>query len=283
MSITELLRPPRGDGHLLLLHASEDERRLGISTWVREGLERDEKIIYTERPDEPERSTLAALLGEQDVDAETATRQGRLELLSPEDFYPPGGWVAVAERALAGAYRRVRVMGDARTALRLMSRRHHLDLERAATDLCRIAPISVLCSYDEESASPQHLEEIVSAHREGIHERQLRTENHPWGIAVSGEIDLQNENLFEHTLRAAVRNATRFVLLMDLREVSFMSVGGARALAHTTRDFRDGGGVVRLVSPPSTVEWLLRTLRIDRQPGMEVLDRADAHLTEALS
>jgi hypothetical protein len=36
------------DGHLLLLHHSEQERSAKLAAWVRRGLENDEKVIYTE-------------------------------------------------------------------------------------------------------------------------------------------------------------------------------------------------------------------------------------------
>ena len=36
------------DGHLLLLHHTEQERSSKLAAWVRRGLENDEKVVYTE-------------------------------------------------------------------------------------------------------------------------------------------------------------------------------------------------------------------------------------------
>ena len=42
---------PDWQGHLLLIHQTEPERRAGVATWVRRGLELGEKVLYIERPD----------------------------------------------------------------------------------------------------------------------------------------------------------------------------------------------------------------------------------------
>jgi hypothetical protein len=50
------------DGHLLLLHGSELERRSQLAGWVRRGLARDEQVICTQAETEsPQRSVLAVL------------------------------------------------------------------------------------------------------------------------------------------------------------------------------------------------------------------------------
>ena len=50
------------DGHILLLHGSESERRSGLAAWVRRGLENDEKVIYAEAGGiRPERSFMRIL------------------------------------------------------------------------------------------------------------------------------------------------------------------------------------------------------------------------------
>ncbi|NLT56126.1 MAG: STAS domain-containing protein [Actinomycetales bacterium] len=265
----DLFCPPAHDGHLLLLHTSEAQRGDGVAAWVRQGLNRGEKIIYTDAHVEQGSGAMLATLRDHGVDGEAATRAGLLERLPLEVFYRPGGWMDAAQRALGGGHRRVRVAGDARMALRRMPRERHLALEAAATDLCRGAPISILCLYDPVAASVDHLDAIVTTHLDGVHERQMGTAPHPGGLAFFGEIDLRNEDLFRRTLRAALGRVTA-ELVVELSGVTFLGVGGARALVTTTQTFRDGGGTLRLEAPSAPVERLLRMLRVERLPGMEL-------------
>src|SRR4051812_47017315 len=91
------------DGHLLLLHGSELERRSQLAKWVRRGLVRDEQVIYAQ-PEHvsPQRSVLAVLT-QHGIDVQTATAEGRLLVLPAAAVYRagPGGQVAWVERALA--------------------------------------------------------------------------------------------------------------------------------------------------------------------------------------
>jgi anti-anti-sigma factor len=268
MTAESCVRPLVRDGHLLLLHTSERERESGLADWVRQGLERQEKIIYVESGEAADRPLLR-VLDEHGIDGATAVRDGQLHRLGPDRFYPPGGWVDVARDALARGFRRVRVTGDARTALRVMSQERHLGTEQEVGDVCRSLPVSVLCLYDAASVSNQHLDQIVASHLEGIFERQLRMVSGAGGYVLDGEVDLDNEDLFGRILGQAAGRDPR-TLRLDLAGLSFLSVGGARALVDVTRDYRQGGGVLRLESPRATVTWLLRTLRIDEQAGIEL-------------
>src|SRR5215212_554464 len=42
------------DGHLVLLHESEQEHDANLVGWMRRGLEREEKVVLTRLPGEPE-------------------------------------------------------------------------------------------------------------------------------------------------------------------------------------------------------------------------------------
>src|SRR4051812_49243172 len=83
------------DGHLMLLHRSETERRSRLARWVRRGLERDEQVLYGHDEDgrddspAPQRSVLA-VLSEHGIDAEAATSAGQLRVLPSEALYGPG-------------------------------------------------------------------------------------------------------------------------------------------------------------------------------------------------
>src|SRR2546423_11110547 len=89
------------DGHLLLLHASEEVRRAGLAAWVRRGLDRDEQVVYAEAAGEPAERSVLSVLRDHGIDGAAATAAGHLLGLPLAEFYPPGGPVEVVERALA--------------------------------------------------------------------------------------------------------------------------------------------------------------------------------------
>jgi hypothetical protein len=49
-------------GHLLLLHSAESERVSALVTWIRRGLDNNEKVIFTETRGEPAERSAAGTL-----------------------------------------------------------------------------------------------------------------------------------------------------------------------------------------------------------------------------
>jgi anti-anti-sigma factor len=71
--------------------------------------------------------------------------------------------------------------------------------------------------------------------------------------------------------RTAAMSAGSEMLRVDLRRVTFLSVGGCRAVAVTTQQFRDRRGRVRLVALQPTVERVLRLCGLDALMHVEVV------------
>ena len=131
------------DGHLLLLHGSETERRSRLASWVRRGLEHDEQVIYGQ--DEtvaPQRSVLA-VLREHGIDVQAATTGGQLLVLPLDALFGagPGGLVTRLEHARAAGYRGARISGQIRTARTGAPEETYSWLATSFERLCRIQPL----------------------------------------------------------------------------------------------------------------------------------------------
>jgi anti-anti-sigma factor len=256
------------DGHLLLLHRSESERRSNLASWVSRGLEREEKVIYTEVPTEPSERSLLSVLAEHGVDGDAATRDGRLLVLPLAEFYPAVGEEGFVMGMLAEGFPALRVSAEANAALTIQSPEGYARVEESIDRLCRSHRYSALCQYDRESTTGDWLRRTVGIHVNGIREHQLRTTESPAGLTVAGEIDTDNSEVLAAAVLAATASAAG-TFRLDLGRVSFMDVAGCRALVAGTEPFRDAGGDAVLIPSPS-VARVARLLDVDTLPGFRI-------------
>src|SRR3954452_11691117 len=212
--------PAAWDGHVLLLHSSEQERRAGLAAWVGRGLELGEKVICAEWPDGPE-EPLFTVLEAAGVDVATAVRDGRLVVVPVQQLCPPQGQHVVVERALAEGFPAVRLTADARAAPSVLSPAGYRDSERRMEELVRTRPVSVMCQYARSTTTGAELEDVVAAHLTGVHQWNLATGGNGDGLVLRGEIDTANADVFAALLSAADRAASR-ALRLDLTGVSYL-------------------------------------------------------------
>jgi anti-anti-sigma factor len=269
VTFAERTSAPSWDGHLLLLHQSEDERRSQLAAWVRHGLEHGEKVVYTQADPATSARSLVPVLTEHEVDAEGAIREGRLQLLPPGEFYAQVADGELGRRGLAEGFPSVRVAAEARSAMRVVSDEDYMKIEYKMDFLCRDAPFSALCQYDRFRLSGPRLATAAASHPFGIRDRLLHTGGGPDQFLLSGEPDIANAALLREALRSAARDAGR-VLRVDLSRVRFISVAGVRALLEATEDFRLRGGEVILAAPQRPVAPLLVLLEVDHEPNLRL-------------
>ena len=179
------------DGHVLLLYATEQQRRAGVTAWVRRGLEVGAKIVYVEQPDEPVERSLLRLLLEEQVDVGHAVGRGQLEVVGPAAGLDAAWQAQLVDEGLAAGYPTVRLGGDAGTSWTVMSPPHHADAERAADNLCLTQPASILCQYSSRLPASM-LERACSMHASGVREAILQIVLINDGVEVAGEIDVSN-------------------------------------------------------------------------------------------
>lgn len=260
--------PAVWDGHLLLLHATERERRAGVLPWVRRGLDLGEKVILTETPSAPAESLVAALVA-GGIDAETALGDGWLAVLPLDEFYPPEGQHALVERSLAQGFAAVRMSVEVNAALRWLTPSAYPAMERGVEEMVRTLPVSVMCQYSRSATTGPGLDVTVADHLTGVRQASFRTGPDPHGLVLHGELDVSKRDVIDAVVCAAVSGAGK-VLSLDLADVAFLDVVSCRRLEELTRDFRAAGGLLKLLSPRSNVERVLRLVKVDQRPGINL-------------
>lgn len=260
----------RWDGHLLLVHATEEERCAQLVAWAKAGLDRGEQVICTDGA-EPGGGTLPVLLAEHGVDGAGALAAGRLRMLPLEEFYPPGGQAEAVERALAEGFASVRLSSRTHAALTVLTPQDHQRFELALDVLCRTRPVSALCQYDLVAPGAEALQRNLAIHFGGVRHRLLRTAWEAPGLVLAGEVDLSNAAVLADVLAAAaVANTTDGTLRVELSRLDTICAAGIRALAGGTRDLREAGGRLLLTAPQPAVNRALRLLGLHLLTGVEV-------------
>lgn len=261
------------DGHLLLLHGSEDERVSGLVSWVRRGLANNEKVIWAQAPADLEERSVAAALSSHGIDVAGLLAAGRLAELPLAELWQPGGQLPMIERALAEGYCAVRITREAAAALAILTWPACLKAEREVGELCRSHPLSALCQYQQTAISSRRLREITGIHLDGIRRGLLATRPANGGLALDGEVDITNEIVLAYALQAATARAGN-TLRLELSGLRFLSVAACRILDETTRQYRDRGGRVLLIAPSPPVARILRLTRLNRLPNVEIVTRS---------
>jgi anti-anti-sigma factor len=257
------------DGHLMLVHRDERQRRAGVVDWVRRGLELGAKILYTEPADEPAERALLTVLEQHELSVDRAVDRGQLEVLPADDLTYSTTWQAdTIDAALAAGYPTVRWSAEAETAWSVMSPTEHADIEWATDELCQSRPVSILCQYSA-TLTPATLQTVCAMHGSRVRETLLHTSSIPGGIALAGEVDASNEAILHSSLTAAcgVAGIGHRGVLVDLGRLTFLDVAGARALLTGTAAHRGNGGSVLLSAARPPVRRLLWLLGVDLEPG----------------
>jgi anti-anti-sigma factor len=258
------------DGHLLLLHHTEQERSSKLAAWVRRGLENDEKVVYTEARGRSHEGSLLTALHGNGVDAMAATAEGRLSVLPVPEFYPAGGQLPVVERALAEGYRGLRIAAEASTALTFLTWPAYMAVEREIDEITRTHPLSAMCQYGQDATvDDDRLPDVVASHLTGIREWLLSTSGGHGELILAGEVDVSNSELLACALRVATSRAPE-TFRLDLARVEFLSAGACRAIAEGTRLFRDEEGTVLLVGPEPSIASVLRLSGLAELDGIEL-------------
>lgn len=266
-------RSVQWDGHLLLVHEGEQQRRAGVTAWTRRGLDLGAKILYIEPPHESGDRAFMEVLNEGGVDAQGLVERGQLQVLPADDdrVYSATWQGSVIDEALTDGYPTVRWSAEARTAWSLMPTQVHADIEWATDGLCHARPVSVLCQYPSDLPEPV-LQSVCAMHGDGLREALVQTSGIPGGLALTGEIDRSNARIVHVALTAA--SATHKegdeAFVLGLGGVDFLDVAGARALLSGTTVHRARGGVVLISEVQSAVCRLLLLLGVDRFDGVSL-------------
>ena len=259
------LRSP-WDGHVLLLHDGDEERLARTTAWVRRGLELGERVVHADGADG---TRLLDALRRGRVDVDTAASDGFLVAAPAERLVDPAVRRDLVAEALGAGCSGVRLEAPA-----VAERPGHVptsaEPEREAQELCRSGRVSVLCRSDRARARGTLLRTAVASHWDGVRAGILSSRLGHEGLALCGEADLSVADVLAAALHAATA-AAHGLAWVDVGDLRFLDVAGARALMHATRRFREDGGTVLLLDARPPVRHVVHLLGLDTLDGLVLL------------
>jgi anti-anti-sigma factor len=251
---------------VLLLHGGEDERLARTSAWVRRGLDLGERVVHADGADG---AALLDALRRRQVDVDGATSGGLLVAAAAEQLGDPAGRRELVAEALAAGHPGVRLEAPA-VGRRPVTASGPPEEEGDAQDLCGSGRVSVLCRCDRDRVRGALLRSAVASHPDGVRAGILSTWLSHAGLALRGEADLSVADVLAAALHAAT-DAAQGLAWVDVADLRFLDVAGARALVHATRRFREDGGTVVLLDSRPPVRHVLHVLGLDAMAGLVLL------------
>ena len=263
-----------GGSHVLLLYRDPGHRRASVVSWVKRGLERGEKILYSTPSGD---GTPAHELGEGDPDVARAVRGGQFTFLPLEDLLPPTGQRTLVRRALDEGYPGVRMSAYANAVIGYLGEDEYQTFDHRMDELCAGLPVSALCQYDAGSATSGRLgpmtgttlTTVIESH-EALQGARIRLRRHGDRITVSGEVDLASVEVLAPALQRTCRLEDTAEVVVDLSEVSFIDVVGCRALVVGTDAYRREGGTVTCRGVRRPTRNVMSLVGMDRLRGVEL-------------
>jgi PAS domain S-box-containing protein len=170
--ITELRDLSPGD-HVCLLYNTEEERREIADSFLREGLERGQKILYVGEDGSP--SEICEGLRRMGLDIGTFRDSGQLSFISAKEVYTPDGtfhpqttlefWAREVDRAAAKGWGALRAASDMSWALAEPPGHELLAQYEAEINRIPLAGDCVfLCQYDGRRFPPEALLDLLRTH-----------------------------------------------------------------------------------------------------------------------
>jgi signal transduction histidine kinase len=167
-----LWRLQAGD-HLCCLYASEEEHRALLSPFIRQGLERHEKVLYLVH--DHTGGQILDYLRADGVDVSPYLQRGQLTLLGSEESYLQAGEFepermlallrAETERATGQGYKALRVTGEMSWVLKgLPGSARIVEFEAKLNSLLPGSQCLAVCQYDQRKFDPHVLLDILATH-----------------------------------------------------------------------------------------------------------------------
>jgi len=167
-----LWRLQAGD-HLCCLYASEEEHRALLSPFMRQGLERHEKVLYI--VDDHTAGQIIDYLSADGVEVKQYLQGGQLSVLSSDESYvhagvfDPDRMIALlrseTERAAGLGYRALRVTGEMSWALKgLPGSERIVEYEAKLNTFFPGSECLAICQYDRRKFDPGVLLDVLATH-----------------------------------------------------------------------------------------------------------------------
>ena len=170
--LTEISKLNPGD-HLCSIYETEEEHRAFLTLFLRQGLERNEKVVYA--VDTRTGETVLDYLRQDGLEPRPFLEKGQLVILSVADTYLRDGMFDPermisflrheTDRALSEGYPALRVTGEMSWALKgLPGSERLIDYESKLNNFIPSSRCIALCQYDRRRFSPTLLLQVLATH-----------------------------------------------------------------------------------------------------------------------
>lgn len=246
--------------HVFFGYGSDAEQTHVLVDFVREGLERGERVLYF--ADRVLPSDIELRLSRRGINTEAAIRDGRLTLLSASSAYlAPGRFDADAVKAqwfdairdtIAKGYSTMRVAADMGWAARgFPGANDLLKYESSVEDVFATGRVIAMCEFDERIFKRDALHELESLHDLSAQvppiccspEMEMHFIADSDGVAIGGEVDVYNHADFEEALQTVLATIEGDVHL-DVSALRFIDIGGLTTIVRATRALTPGATLV---------------------------------------
>ena len=272
--------------HACLTFSDADERLDIVAAFVRDGLDRGDKVVCLTDTLDP--GELSGELSDRGLPVEATTCSGQLELAPSVSAFVAGGTFDPAEvingmrsridGALAEGYPGLRISADMVWALRPVSGLEQLlTFEVQFSELLASRPATVVCQYDRAGfdavsmagASAVHGRAVaaVTYHSDAV--LRICRQHIPPGVRIAGELDYRGLDALIRALAEGVRLDQ--ALFLNLSQLRFIDVAAAGVVLQTALGLT-GGRFMTVVCQPA-VGKVLRALGGDELPALKLVIR----------
>ena len=277
--------------HLCLIYDTEKEHRAVLTPFLRQGLERGEKVIYIADTRTPE--AVLSYLHDDGLAPEPYLDRGQLVILTCDDacmrdgIFDPDEMIALlraeTEKALAEGYPALRVTGEMSWALRgLPGSERLMEYEAKLNEFFPRSKCLAICQYDRRQFEPEALLDVLRTHPLVIigteildnfyfvSPRELRRDNLP-AVTLNRWIKhLQEHKQLEETLReneakyrALVEQSLVGVYLFTKDHFAYVNRALAKSFGYSVEELVGRLGPLDLTHPddrPRVVENIRKRL-----------------------
>jgi anti-anti-sigma factor len=272
--------------HACLTFSDADERLDIVAAFVRDGLERGDKVVCLTDALDP--AELSAELSGRGLPIEASTCSGQFGAAPSVSAYVADGVFDPAQvlsglrdridGALAEGYPGLRISADMVWALRPVSGLEQLlTFEVQFSELLASRPATVVCQYDRvgfdavslagSSAAHGRAVAAVTYHSDAV--LRICRQHVPPGVRVAGELDYRGQDALTRALAEAVRLDNH--LFLNLSQLSFIDVAAAGVVLQTAYGLV-GGKLMTVVCQP-VVGKVLRALGGDQLAALNLIVR----------
>jgi ABC-type transporter Mla MlaB component len=239
--------------HLCAFHRSSEQLTRVASTFIGHGLAAGDQLIYV-TTDEHAEAVLRAL----PAHARDAIAAGQLLVRSFAEVYGTrrpddlgtvaDGFRAAAAQSRKDGFRGLRVAAQMDGLAPLLgSPAEIVGWERMSTVLQREIGVSSVCLYDTDLIEAEHADLVAREHDGFAPETaaeplaRFLAIHEPWGLRVSGEVDVFNRDELLQVLQA--RAAVTHRIHVDLEELTFADVGSLARVRAVAASLPESGSL----------------------------------------